>query len=271
MKSLYAFSISKEIVKERIVGYINDFFEWIGEKDIRIGPENIEIEDSLEMKEAEIKYTKRVMEKGILERLVIYLNDTFYGFKNARNLDEILRKIKKASPTLKHEAFHYLVFKKYDEELWKFDEGPASLITMYEALRNEDFRTLGPLCMYLEDRFKKEISEKGEFLISKVNKEARKCTRELIKKEREYLLVNGDYINEVKAALNSYIEPSLVRKVKDSSTVGTLVSLMAETILDMLKRAYNRYGNLEEALRETIRSYPEYAKLVMLRLPEYKK
>jgi len=259
------------MAKEKVAEDIRNFSRRIG-MEVNISVDDIEIVDVL----------GGAYSSFDTETNKLYLNDSVFEFSKANNfnLDNLLEKIKNFAHTIRHKGYHLIIWRKYGtidridktglNELrgihGAFSEGLAHLLTMYYALKNGSIGMVEPLVYKLEDLLKKESGDK-----------AREMALDLIRNKREYLLVDERYRDAVIDALQLLIGSSLIiyyptldMKVLDEIALNreALAYCMAKVAIEMLKENYDRCGDLEEALYNTLSSYLKYRKRVIEEFPK---
>jgi len=85
-----------------------------------------------------------------------------------------------------------------------------------------------------------------------ISKKAMKEAKDIIKREREYLLINKEYKEFFINYLSHITKSSLLPNSKPFSYC------MAEKVINSLHEKYGEYRNLEDALRYILLNYPKY-------------
>jgi len=258
-------------IEKVIAGYIENFLRDIG-IDVSVSADDIMI-DNLKKPVGGFILSMTMMDNS--KSYLIVLNDSILGLTKARNLDELLQIIDKNSGTIKHEAYHYGIRKKYgDIDIIKeqgieggYSEGLAYLISLYEALKREHINIIESNRQFFVDK----LYQSGIYLTLEQSK---KILSDLINREREYLLINEKYKDVIIAILWSCISRSLSHDGSSAHNFYKMLNLalyMAKVAIDMLHENYKKYGNLEEALKATLANYPEYRERVIREFQKVKR
>jgi len=262
--------ISERLIREEIAKYGNSFLKRLGIENVNVRPDDIEI---VRMPTDVTVYLKRGMK--------IVINDNVYKLTKANNLEDLLEKIKKeASIDINHLLIHFFILFTYGEKTDSIEEslgfnikgllseGPASLYSFYEILkeirekgiRNEKiYNIIKPLIFGLEHRLAAQISKVEGYSGHKVREEAKRRAIEVINNEGEHLLVNDNYRDIIIWTLTYFINSSLPTEELEMS----VPYCMAKASLYVMGESYKNNKNLEKALIEVLRRYPEYREIVI--------
>jgi len=148
--------------------------------------------------------------------------------------------------------------------------GPATLYTFYETLkkiREEGIERIRDKILYnavellifgLEYKPATQIG-RVEGSGHNIREKAKRKAIEVINNEGEYLLVNSDYKDIIKWVLTYLINSSLPTEELEI----TIPYCMAKASLSVMEESYKNNKNLEKALIEFLRRYPEYREIVI--------
>jgi len=257
-------------IEKTIADYIKNFLRDIG-INVNISADDIMID---KLKGSVDGFSLFITMLDNSKSYLIVLNDSILGLTKARNLDELLQIIDKNSGTIKHEAYHYGIRKKYgDIDIIKeqgieggYSEGLAYLISLYEELRKGHISIIESNIQLFVDK----LYQSGIHLTSE---EAKKMVLDLVNREREYLLINERYRDAIIGILWSCILRSLSYDGSNDYNFYKMLNLalyMAKVAIDMLHENYKKYGNLEDALKATLASYLEYRRRVIEEFQKWK-
>jgi len=262
-----------EKIKDEIERYANDFLKWLG-ADIRISKRYIKFGPLSYFRELGRTIT---LKNG--EPVIYFDTDVFLFLDDPEDIREFLW-------VIFHELYHFYIFLKYGKNVdidaekcrGPYSEPPAYLLSLYFLLKESRYliiyedltdphKLVNWLAAYIfaNKSMDKTIktSQKGleeivnEFIknyenLGAIAKEAMEEAKNIIKREREYLLVNKEYRELFINYLSQIVKSSLKPNSKP------FAYCMAEKAIDLLYKKYEEHRNLEDALRNFLKSYLEY-------------
>jgi len=179
------------------------------------------------------------------ERLVIFIDP------------EVLEN--KEYSDIAHEACHYLIRIRYSDDVDRmkelkvhgyYSEGLAYFIELYKELKSGKGDLIDRL---LIDKLAMQILKE-----SKNYSNAKIRAKSIIEKERENLLTNRNYREAIIRTLDVGIYKSL-----GWGKLADISRLMAEKVMELFDEYMESFGDVEKAVIETLRSYPEYRRRVI--------
>jgi len=229
-----------EELKREILEYIRELYDKLGEKDIKI-------EEIIEIREEFVPHAfGGIYRDG--ERWVISISPE----------TKVMRSI------VYHEAYHIYVKLKYGEDIDRmkdlevdgsYSEGPAYLLQLYEELKERKgsmIERLKELLVRLK-RIKPEEAEK------------------ILEEEGENLLIKRDYREVIIITLRRFIYGSLTYNLHLSPFYrpsiyefeAIVANRMANKIMELFDKNLKRFEDIERALIETLKNYPEYRREII--------